>query len=207
MAEQRSYDQYCPIAQSLDLVGDRWTLLILRDLVLFGPRRFGELRRGLPGIPPNLLSSRLQLLVAQGLLVHDTSSPARPEYRLTPRGEEIRPVLAALVRFGTPYLDLGQVDRLTPVNAVHGMLLSYARRPRTSEQASYEVVVDGELFHIGLDDSPVGLPRGRVTTDARTLVALRRDLLRIADAEESGHLRVEGPADLLDGFAEQYGLN
>jgi len=206
MAEQRSYDQYCPIARSLDLVGDRWTLLILRDLVLHGPRRFGELRRGLPGIPPNLLSGRLQLLVAEGLLVHDTSSPARPEYRLTARGEEIQPVLAALVRFGTPLLDLDRVDQFEPRNAVHGMLLSYTRRPRTAEAASYEVVVDGELFHMGLDATPTGLPRGRVTTDARTLVATRRDLLRVADAEQSGRLRVDGPADLLAGFAEQYAL-
>jgi len=206
MAEQRSYDQYCPIAYALDLVGDRWTLLILRDLAVHGPRRFGELRRGLVGIPPNLLSARLQLLVAEGILDHDTSNPARPEYLLTEQGRAIQPVLAALVRFGTPRLELDTDDRLPPVNAVHMMLLSHARRPRNTETASYEVVVDGELFHIGLDDQPTGLPRGRVVTDAHTLLALRRGVLRLADAVAGGRIVVDGPADLLDGFVEQYGL-
>lgn len=206
MAEQRSYDQYCPIAYALDLVGDRWTLLILRDLVVHGPRRFGELRRGLVGIPPNLLSARLQLLVAEGFLVHDTANPARPEYVLTDHGRSIQPVLAALVRFGTPRLELDTDDRLPPVNAVHTMLLSHSRRPKNAEVASYEVVVDGELFHIGLDDQPAGLPRGRVITDAHTLLAIRRGVVRLADAHASGRVLVDGPEDLLAGFADQYGL-
>ena len=68
------------------------------------------------------------------------------------------------------------------------------------------MVVDGELFHIGLDDQPTGLPRGRVVTDAHTLLALRRGVLRLADAVAGGRIVVDGPADLLDGFVEQYGL-
>ncbi len=108
---RRSYRQFCPTARSLDLVGERWTLLIVRDL-LRGPRRYTDLRTGLPGMASNLLAQRLAEMEAAGLIQreHHTDPQPRDVYVLTERGRELRPVLLALGRFGLPYLDLPTED-------------------------------------------------------------------------------------------------
>jgi DNA-binding HxlR family transcriptional regulator len=97
----RLYDQTCPIARTLDIVGDRWTLLIVRDLLL-GSTRFSEFLAGSPGLPPNVLSDRLKRLVDRGLVERSVYSehPLRAEYRLTPRGRTLRPVIEAISAWG-----------------------------------------------------------------------------------------------------------
>jgi DNA-binding HxlR family transcriptional regulator len=102
----RSYDEYCAVARSLDLVGDRWTLLVVRELAQLGPARYTDLRNGLPGIASNLLADRLRDLEAAGLLTREEAPPpvATTLYRLTPRGEGLRPVLAELMRWGLPLM-------------------------------------------------------------------------------------------------------
>jgi DNA-binding HxlR family transcriptional regulator len=95
-------DRYCPIARSLDIVGDRWTLLMLRDLVLDGPRKFQDFEQSLTGISPNTLSARLKTLEENGIVEHRFYSdhPPRAEYVLTAKGVELRPVLRALKAWG-----------------------------------------------------------------------------------------------------------
>lgn len=117
----RSYDQTCTIAAALDRVGDRWTLLILRELS-FGEQRFTDLRGALPGIASNLLTDRLRDLEAAGLVEqHELPAPAaRSVYRLTRSGSRIRPVLRALAQFGLPYLDLPEDSEVRPRMAVFG---------------------------------------------------------------------------------------
>jgi DNA-binding HxlR family transcriptional regulator len=97
----KPYNQLCPIAQALDLVGDRWTLLIVRDLFL-GQRRFSELLASSPGIPPRLLSGRLKRLEQHGLIerVVYRQYPLRAEYRLTGKGQTLAPVLGAILTWG-----------------------------------------------------------------------------------------------------------
>ena len=97
----RRYGQSCPVAKSLDLVGDRWTLLLVRDL-LPGPQRFQTLQAGLKGIAPNILSDRLQRMEAHGLLTRRFYSehPPRAEYTLTERGRELGVVVGALATWG-----------------------------------------------------------------------------------------------------------
>ena len=102
--DRRSYDQFCGIAKALDVVGERWTLLIVRNL-LIGPLRYSDLLRGLPGITTNLLAKRLRELEDAGLIekVRGTAGGASA-YRLTPRGAALEPVLLALSRWGAPLL-------------------------------------------------------------------------------------------------------
>ena len=102
----RSYGQFCGLAKSLDVIGDRWTLLIVRELLIRGPSRYTDLRRGLPGIPTNLLADRLRDLEDAGLLSRDVSpGPAAvPVYALTARGEALETVIAALGRWAAPLL-------------------------------------------------------------------------------------------------------
>lgn len=103
---QRSYDLNCPIAKSLDIMGDRWTLLILRDLFIHETCRYVELRESLIGISPTLLSHRLKDLVANNLIEQfEKPDSGHVAYKLTKRGKETKPILAALAQFGLPHLD------------------------------------------------------------------------------------------------------
>lgn len=97
-----SYGQKCPVARALDVVGERWSLLILRDLFRNGPQRFQQLEQSLPGVAPNTLSARLKTLEAQGVVdtrLYETHPP-RYEYFLTEKGLALRPVVRALYAWG-----------------------------------------------------------------------------------------------------------
>ena len=101
----KSYQQYCGLAKALDVVGDRWTLLIVREL-LIGESRYTDLLKGLPGIATNLLASRLEEMEAAGLVERGELPPpaSATVFRLTPRGEELRPVLRELGRWAGPLM-------------------------------------------------------------------------------------------------------
>ena len=96
------YDMHCPIARTLDIVGERWTILILRDLVTGGPRKFQDFERSLAGISPNTLSTRLKRLEDAGIVERRfyEQHPPRAEYVLTKKGNDLRPVLRALLEWG-----------------------------------------------------------------------------------------------------------
>jgi DNA-binding HxlR family transcriptional regulator len=96
----RSYSEYCSVARALDLVGDRWTLLIVRELLILRSRRFGELQDGLPGIATNLLAERLRHLEQGGVVVRDDSG----RYALTAWGELLAEPVYALARWGAPLM-------------------------------------------------------------------------------------------------------
>jgi len=123
--KRHPYAQWAPDARALDLVGDKWTLLIVRDLAP-GPRRFVELQRVLPGISTEQLRSRLNRMVADGLLTRQRyrEVPPRVDYELTPRSRELLPVLGALARWGVQWvwtaprageaIDIGAILRVAP---------------------------------------------------------------------------------------------
>ena len=96
------YGQTCPVARALDVIGEKWSLLILRDLLRHGPLRFQELGQRLPGVAPNTLSARLKTLEAQGVIATRLyeSHPPRYEYFLTDKGKALGPVLKALYAWG-----------------------------------------------------------------------------------------------------------
>lgn len=102
----RSYEQYCAVARGLDVLGDRWTLLIVRELLALGPSRYSDLVSGLPGIPSNLLAERLKAMEQHGILAKQKASrPATGTlYALTTRGEALWPVLAAIGEWAGPLL-------------------------------------------------------------------------------------------------------
>ncbi len=96
------YDRTCPVARTLEIVGERWTLLILRDLVLHGPRRFQDFEESLAGISPNTLSARLKTLEEAGIVERRfyETHPPRADYQLTEKGRDLRPVLRTLREWG-----------------------------------------------------------------------------------------------------------
>ena len=105
----RTYRQYCSIAKALDIVGDRWTLLIVREMLVRGPARYTDIREGVPGIATNLLADRLRELIREGLVSRRDAPPpvAATVFELTERGRELEPVLLALGRWGAPYMSDG----------------------------------------------------------------------------------------------------
>jgi DNA-binding HxlR family transcriptional regulator len=147
----RSYNEYCAMAKSLDVVGDRWTLLIVRELELRGACRYTDLRSGLPGIATNLLAERLRELEHAGVIAREDAPPpiATTLFRLTPRGEQLRPVLEGLIRWGLPLM-----REQDPDDAVRSHWLTWALELTLSDRRP-----DGSPFTIELQtgDSPIVL--------------------------------------------------
>ena len=103
---RKSYEiKDCPVARTLDLIGERWTILLLRDLLLQGPRRFQDFQESLPGVAPNTLSARLKSLEQNGLVQRQlyTDRPPRVEYVLTEKGKSLGPVMKAMREWGAKH--------------------------------------------------------------------------------------------------------
>src|SRR4051812_15611107 len=129
---KRSYRQYCPVAEALDVVGERWTLLIVREL-LFGPKRYGELRAALPGMASNLLGDRLTQLTELGPVdrVEVDGPTTHTVYELTPSGRELEGVVGSLARWGMRRLPLPVDDTdVAPTVAIRAGLLAHVRPRR-----------------------------------------------------------------------------
>jgi DNA-binding HxlR family transcriptional regulator len=109
----RTYGEYCAVARTLDVIGQRWALLVVRELLLRGPCRYTDLQSGLPGIATNLLADRLRELERAGVVRREAARPpiATDLFRLTDRGEQLRPVIEELVRWGAPLMaEIGDQD-------------------------------------------------------------------------------------------------
>lgn len=168
----RSYSEYCALAKALDVVGDRWTLLIVRELELQGSCRYTDLRRGLPGIATNLLADRLRELEAAGLIQRTDAPPpvAATLFALTERGARLRPVLVELVRWGIPMMTVHEPDE-----AVRSHWLAFAidhllvDREPARPPVTIEVDTGDEPFVISVRDGTVRAHPGRAETPHATL--------------------------------------
>jgi DNA-binding HxlR family transcriptional regulator len=154
---RRSYDQYCGLARALDVLGERWTLLIVRNLLL-GPQRYSELLRGLPGITTNLLAKRLQEMETEGLIERGGEGSEAAAYRLTPLGQALEPAIHALGRWGWQRMGKPTAkDR----RSIEWLLVALRRRYRGGAMLSAELEADGEPYHIVLRGDRAEIGRGR----------------------------------------------
>jgi DNA-binding HxlR family transcriptional regulator len=150
MGEKRSYGQYCTVARALDVVGERWTLLLVRELST-GPKRFKDLLEGLPGIGTNLLASRLKSLEEQGIICRDTLPPPAGSnvYELTELGGSLEPVIVALSRWGARLLDVPREgENLRAGWAAVAMRSVLGAGSAGGRPGTYEFRIDGEVFHL-----------------------------------------------------------
>jgi DNA-binding HxlR family transcriptional regulator len=154
---KRNYDQYCAIARALEVVGDRWTLLLVREL-LTGPKRHTDLRDGLPGIATNVLGDRLQLLQQAGLVRRATMPPpaASTVYELTDRGRQLKPVLLTLAGWGLPLLGS---PRTQDTYRLGWLVLALEQRfdPQAARgvELTWELRVGDEVLHVNVRDGAV----------------------------------------------------
>ncbi|MFF4170420.1 winged helix-turn-helix transcriptional regulator [Streptomyces sp. NPDC001744] len=189
---RRSYDQHCAAARALDLVGDRWTLLVVREL-LAGPRRYTDLHADLPGVSTDVLAGRLKDMEATGLVTRRRLPPPAPAsvYELTPRGRDLLPVLRALAAWGAPAL--GEPG---PTDAVRAHWYAVPLLGVLAElgPGTVQVTLDEGEFHVRVGaggsvaygDGAAEAPDARLRTDAATCRALAAGELTLAAAVASG---------------------
>jgi DNA-binding HxlR family transcriptional regulator len=154
MGEKRSYGQYCTVARALDVVGERWTLLLVRELST-GPKRFKDLLEGLPGIGTNLLANRLKTLEGEGIVRRATLPPPAGSnvYELTELGGSLDPVIVALSRWGARLLDAPREEEdLRAGWAAVAMRSAIGREVAGGRPSTYEFRIDGEAFHVRVRD-------------------------------------------------------
>jgi DNA-binding HxlR family transcriptional regulator len=211
----RSYEQYCPIAGALDVLGERWTLLILREL-LQGPQRFTDLRRHLPGIAPNLLAERLRSMEEHGLVSQEELPPpaARSVYVATAEGRATAPVLTALASYGMRTLPSPTAGEVRPSMAVWGALT-----PRLDPVAASarDLVIRLEIgdrtYDLALRAGRIRRPPAPTTPDVtvsgspEALVEVCQGSRTLADAAADTSLVVDGSAIARRHFAAAFALN
>ena len=205
----RRYDDPCGIARALDVVGDRWALLVVREL-MFGPKRFLQLRSGLHGVSPNVLSQRLRDLEDAGLVRRDVLEPPASVavYELTARGRALEPVLLELGRWGSQ--EPVTTARELSVSALL-VALKTVFDPAAAADAVYGLRVDGQWFRLAVTGQSIDITAGRpphptVTfdTDAATLRAVAFGREPVAEAQREGRLAVHGDQDAAERFPRMF---
>ena len=196
----RRYRDACGTAQGLDLVGERWTLLVVRELLL-GPKRFTDLRGGLPGISSNILADRLETLELSGVVRRRTLPlPAASKvYELTDWGRDLEQVVAAIGRWGVRSPWRSEDDAI----GVDGLMVSFRTmfEPEAAGDldARYEVVLGDQGFGLEVKDGSIRVYRGapadpdaRIETDVDTLAALVYENGDLGEALQVGEVQIEG---------------
>lgn len=205
----KAFDQYCPMAHALSLVGDRWSLLIVREL-LKGPKRYTDLAATLPGIGTNILAGRLRQLEQADVLTRRKLPPpaASTVYELTEYGAALDDVMYALARWGARSLGPpGPDDELYPDWGVNAFAAAFNPHAAHGVSETYVVRIDDDVFTVRVDDgrmhAEVGAGPGadlELETDMPTFFGLHFGDLDPSEAMARGALRVQGEPDVLARF-------
>jgi DNA-binding HxlR family transcriptional regulator len=212
---RKTYEQYCPVARTLDVVGERWTLLIVRDL-LMGPKRYTDLRAGLPGIATDILTARLRTLEQAGFLRRRELPRPAPAtvYALTEEGLQLSHAILALGQVGMATLagpKPGEDVRAERI--VLGLRVSFRREEFADLTETYELTIGGEPFTVDIRDGAVDTRPGtasspaiRLRTDADTFVALLTGELAAGVALADDRSVLDGERKVLERFIEAFGF-
>jgi DNA-binding HxlR family transcriptional regulator/putative sterol carrier protein len=195
------YHQYCALARALDVAGDRWTLLIVREMVP-GPRRFTDLLDGLPGVSRNLLTERLRDLERDGIVTRQELPPpaARQVYGLTDEGRDLAAAVGPLIAWGARRMsDPEPTDSFHPRWAAVGMSVLADRDAARGVCETYQFVIGRWVFHFVVDDGTIDLRDGWAddpavtwTTDEETWSQIASGTLTPSAAVDAGRLTVQG---------------
>ncbi|WP_086837982.1 winged helix-turn-helix transcriptional regulator [Amycolatopsis kentuckyensis] len=206
--QTRAYGQFCGLARALEIIGERWSLLVVRDLVL-GPKRYDELQAGLPKIPPSILSARLNELEASGVIRRRVRAEldAGLVYELTQYGSELDQVLLDLGLWGARSLNQpGPEDVFTLDSAILSLYTTFRPEQADGLQINFEIHYDDRMIvHALVEDGAVKVAEGRFAgvdlviraAHGPAIIDLMSGQVTAAEAVRSGKLAIEGdPADL-----------
>jgi len=214
----RTYRQFCPAAKALDAIGERWSLLIVRDL-LHGPKRYTELQEGLPGIGPSVLGARLRELQEAGVVDRRRLPPPAASvvvYELSESGEALRPVLAALFHWGLRFASRPGKNEARKASwwlpAIEASLEPESLEPGVAE--TYELRIGGEAISVRVEQGKAEVreteaerPAVVVSTDQETFAALGRGAISPSEALTTDALSVEGDPAAAERCAQLFGLD
>ena len=200
MTGARSYGEGCAAAHALDLVGDRWALLVVRELLL-GPKRFTDLRGGIRHASPNVLSQRLRELESTGVVRRRKLPPpaASRVYELTEWGMELEPVILSLGRFGVRSPQMPRGAGMSADSAILALRTMFDPKTAGDFRGRFELRLGEDVFRAGVGGGRIDLARGAaerpdavIETDPGTLAAVAFDGRPLADALRAGDMTVEG---------------
>ncbi|MFN2503005.1 MAG: winged helix-turn-helix transcriptional regulator [Acidimicrobiales bacterium] len=189
----KTYGQFCALARALDRIGDRWTLLVVREL-LIAPAGYAGLARALPGIPTNLLADRLRQLEANGIVRRVVAPPGGRgvRYELTDLGRGLEPALLALIRWGAEWMRTGpQEERFDPRWLVLGLRALLGAASWGGPSGEVELHLDGEVLSVvvgphgrAVRSGPASSPVAKIRGDATELLGVAAGMLTLDDADD-----------------------
>jgi DNA-binding HxlR family transcriptional regulator len=212
MARQRSYRDACAAAHALDLVGERWALLVVRELLL-GPKRFTDLRAGIPDLSANILSQRLRELEQAGIVRRRKLPPpaASRIYELTEWGYELEPVVIELGRWGRRSPSRPRDGEIGASSMILALKADFDPAAAAGHAASYELRFDVDRFRIDVSDGRLEIepgeapdPDATIATDPGTLADVLFDGRDLAEALRSGDIEVEGSRSAVTRFLKLF---
>jgi DNA-binding HxlR family transcriptional regulator/putative sterol carrier protein len=212
----RSYNQYCGLACALDMVGERWTLLIIRELIA-GPRRFKDLLEGLPGISTNLLSERLRSLEQQRIIRRRTLPPPAGSavYELTTIGQALEQALLELGKWGSQFVPPSMEGQSVLHMGSYALTLKTFFRSELAQgiDETYELHIDNEVLQAQIKAGEIRVQQGQswkadlvLHSDIRSFLELFSGQLQLDQAISSGRIRIEGDPDALSRLLKICGL-
>jgi DNA-binding HxlR family transcriptional regulator len=212
MANKRTYGDSCGIARGLDVIGDRWALLVARELLL-GPKRFTDLREGLPGIGPDVLSARLRDLEQVGVLGRAALPPPAGSrvYELTEWGRELEPVLLALGRWGSRTVVRPDHGELSPDALVIALKTMFDPEAARDLDAGLELDLAGHTFALSVREARLDAvhgsapaPAARIRTDPGTLAQVLWHGTPLEEAVRAGQFEIAGDRSRASRFLELF---
>jgi DNA-binding HxlR family transcriptional regulator len=198
--KKRTYNDLCGLSHALELVGERWAILILRELS-YGPKRFTDIRSGLPGASPNVLSQRLRELEAHGIVSRRTLAPpaASKVYELTEWGQELEPTLRSLGSWAARSPHFPDSGHFSPSSLAMNLESMFLADRAKGIESTVGLVLGDETFRLRIAGGSLEVVRADVdgadalvTTDPMTLVGILYYGEELAAAEKSGAIRIEG---------------
>lgn len=212
----KSYEEACGLARGLDVVGERWTLLVIREL-LFGPKRFTDLEEGMPGVPPSLLSSRLKELADAGLITQRVLPPpaASSVYELTHAGRQLETSLVALAEWGARYgRPMTPEDQVRAEWMALGMKWLFKPEEAAGVRATYEMRYMDQVLNAVIDDEHVDITIGEATDPDLTVEVLDTEAgrqmmvgeLPAPTAASHEFIRVTGSMEAMETFLRIFAL-
>ena len=205
--KNKSYNQYCGLAYALEVVGERWTLLVVRELIA-GPRRFKDLISGLPGVSTNLLSERLRSLEHQKMIQRRVLPPPSGStvYELTPLGRTLEPTLLELGRWGSQFIPASHEGVSVLRVGSYALTFKTFFRPELADDIdeTYQLNIDGEMMQVHIDHGTIAVEQGEphksdvvFHSDVTTMLGMLQGMIDPQRALAEGILRIDGDQDAI----------